>query len=375
MKEINYPEHLHLINEPTTRLKKKDFAYLESLHPSTAPNKTSQMKKLFRSKKAMQLEKLKGGAKEGLAESLIERTKDNVFKREAPKEETKVLTKEQFEREQRDDMRRRTETESFKKRRASNKTQFESIKRKRAQRSKPKLSIQTDLEETSFRKAATTKNTDREKNVFLHDSRIIQDEYFDSQRELAEQDGLSPVARDQAKFAGVPSSGPGFPVLPKTNSTQKMERKQSPFFGSLRGSPRSEFSDQEPIFNFKMPRVKIVFQKYAALYNFVFQFNELIEKGEDPYDVVRKYVDFIQDKKFNDLIEIVCNARYRKNINKALLFERWAIFTTFYIYLDRRMTEKSKFIKSFANCVYQNMLLCFMLFKIEIGQLGEGHSR
>ena len=82
-----------------------------------------------------------------------------------------------------------------------------------------------------------------------------------------------------------------------------------------------------------------------------------------------------QDKKFNDLVSIICNARYRENINKVLLYERWAIFSTFYIYLDRRMIEKSKFIKSFANCVFQNMLLCFMLFKIEIMSLGSSQMK
>jgi hypothetical protein len=134
---------------------------------------------------------------------------------------------------------------------------------------------------------------------------------------------------------------------------------------------------QEPIFNFKSSKMNYrnVFYKYACLYNYVCEFNELIEKGEDPYDVVRKYVDFIQDKKFNDLIAIICNKIYRANINKALLFERWAIFTTFYIYLDRRMVEKNKFIRTFASCVFQNILLIFFLFKIEISKLNSGKKK
>lgn len=321
----------------------------------------------------MEKDKLKQAGKDGLAESLVERTKENVFKRESPQEQAKLQTKDKFEQEQKEDLRRRTETEGFKKQRHSNKAKFESIKRKRNK--KPKLQIQTDLEESNFRRVATTKNTDRDKNVFLNDSRNIQDEYFDSQGESNEPSSEMRGPKKNKKTHNVATSSSGFQGMPKADLGQKGEKKQAQLFANLKGSLRSEFSELEPIFDFKVSRVKLVFQKYAALYNFVFQFNELIEKGEDPYDVVRKYVDFIQDKKFNDLVEMVCNLRYRKNINKALLLERWAIFTTFYIYLDRRMSEKSKYIKSFANCVFQNMFLCFMLFKIEIGQLVENQSK
>ena len=74
MKEINYPEHLHIKNEPITKLKKKDFAYLESttLHPCTAPNKTGKTRKLFQSKKVMELGMHKDKkAQNFLTESLV----------------------------------------------------------------------------------------------------------------------------------------------------------------------------------------------------------------------------------------------------------------------------------------------------------------
>ena len=156
-------------------------------------------------------------------------------------------------------------------------------------------------------------------------------------------------------------------------NSRKLRKKQTSSCSS-----NSEMEKQfEPIFNFNNSKInfKKVFYKYSCLYNYVFEFNDLIEKEEDPYDVVRKYVDFIQDKKFNNLISIICNSRYKKNINKALLFERWAIFTTFYIYLDRRMIEKSRFIKSFANCVFQIILLCFLLFKIEISRASSNNRK
>ena len=101
----------------------------------------------------------------------------------------------------------------------------------------------------------------------------------------------------------------------------------------------------------------------------------MIQRNEDPYNIVRKYVDFIQDKKFNDLMTLICNERYKKNINKALLLERWAIFCTFYIYLDRRMIDKKMIIKKFADCVFQNISLIIVLLELEIGQLDTSKSQ
>lgn len=281
-----------------------------------------------------------------LTESLVEKSKTNIFKQDDPKEERKILTKEQFEKE---DMRRKTETSGFKKKKQSKKTVYESIKRPKYKKKKPSLMINTDMEETGVRRAATTKHAGGGKNVFL-DNDNYQDEYFESEKSVRNKKEKRPSKK-----------------IKRNMSLQKVvnPKKQALEKPSI---------SQEPIFNFNKRSFKVVFYKYSMLYNFVCEFNELIEKGEDPYDVVRKYVDFIQDRKFNDLIDIICNQRYRKNINKALLFERWAIFTTFYIYLDRRMVEKSKYIKNFANCVFQNMLLCFMLFKIEIMQLDGEHK-
>jgi len=178
LSEINYPEHLHIKNEPQTKLKKKDFAYLESLHPSTAPNKTGKTRKLFQSKKAQELMKKKAKNTDMLTESLVEKSKGNIFKQDEPKEERKIMTKEEFEKE---DRRRRTDKNQFQKKNTKN--AFESIKRKKYKKKKPNLMINTDLEETGMRRAATTKNASGGKNIFL-DNDPYQDEYFESEKKI-----------------------------------------------------------------------------------------------------------------------------------------------------------------------------------------------
>lgn len=154
----------------------------------------------------------------------------------------------------------------------------------------------------------------------------------------------------------------------QNNSSQEQMTRHS--------NPRLKHKKEELIIDFDNPNInfKKIFNKYYSLYEYVSSFNELINKNEDPYDIVRKYVDFIQDKKFNIIVNVFINERYKKNINKALLLERWAIFCTFYIYLDQRMIDKQIIIKRFANCVYQNILLCILLFKYEIVHLDESYN-
>ena len=134
------------------------------------------------------------------------------------------------------------------------------------------------------------------------------------------------------------------------------------------GANSSNSGNHPAIFDFSLPikEIKLIFEKMQWLCKYVTQFSDLVERGEDPYDIVRKYVDFIQDRKFNDLVLFVKNERYRKVFNKALLLERWVIFSTFYIFLDRRMADKHKLIQKFAACVFQNNLLCILLLKLEV---------
>lgn len=156
----------------------------------------------------------------------------------------------------------------------------------------------------------------------------------------------------------------------------QIQNRQSQDQMIQRSNSRLKQMKEELIIDFDNPNInfKKIFSKYYSLYEYVSSFSELIKKNEDPYDIVRKYVDFIQDKKFNIIVNVFINERYKKNINKALLLERWAIFCTFYIYLDQRMMDKQTIIKRFANCVYQNILLCILLFKYEIFHLSEKYN-
>lgn len=144
-----------------------------------------------------------------------------------------------------------------------------------------------------------------------------------------------------------------------------------------KSNPKMRQIEEGMIIDFDNPNINFrkIFNKYYSLFSYVSKFSELVKKNEDPYDIVRKYVDFIQDKKFNIIVNVIINERYKKNINKALLLERWAIFCTFYIYLDQRMIDKQKIIKNFANHIYQNILLCILLFKYEISLLNDSYTQ
>lgn len=182
MKEINYPEHLHLKNGIQEKLQKKDLMYIKKnlLHPSTAPNKYGKTKQLFQSKKAMEMKSRKEEA---------HKKAKNVFKEESQDrhtevDERKVLTKSEYQRlatnKQQNIQRRlrkattlKNESKNFKRKiteagfdnlnynrshTTQNNLKGKDKTKKDKKRFKPKLLIDTELEESKTRKVATTKN-------------------------------------------------------------------------------------------------------------------------------------------------------------------------------------------------------------------------
>lgn len=195
VKEINYPEHLHIKNEPTQKFKKKDLTYLgpNILHPSTAPNKTGKTRTLFKSKKAMELSQLKekNAKKNFLTESLVENRQGNVFKQEDEfsRVERKIMTKQEFKRNQSTGnsvpMHRSSETGGVR----SNQTSAQNIyenKRPGKRRKRPQLSINTEIEEqdvrADMRRVKTTKNSPRDNGLLFKKPKIMPDEYFHSEQ-------------------------------------------------------------------------------------------------------------------------------------------------------------------------------------------------
>lgn len=81
VKEINYPEHIHMKAHNQPKVTKKDLVYLKetNLHPSTAPNKTGKHRQLFKSKKAQEALNKVSKMKDDYQPKRENRTSQNVF--------------------------------------------------------------------------------------------------------------------------------------------------------------------------------------------------------------------------------------------------------------------------------------------------------
>ena len=84
VKEINYPEHIHMKEQMHPKVKKKDLVYLKetNLHPSTAPNKTGKHRSLFKGKKAQEAVLNLHPVKEDFEGGRHKRASQNVFAEE-----------------------------------------------------------------------------------------------------------------------------------------------------------------------------------------------------------------------------------------------------------------------------------------------------
>ena len=105
--------------------------------------------------------------------------------------------------------------------------------------------------------------------------------------------------------------------------------------------------------------------KLNALESFLFNFLGAIERDGNVYEIIRRYVDFIQDKKFNDLPAIIVEQNYRKIITENFILERWAIFAVFYIGMEKLLSRKKRIAQRITVLIYQNFLDYIKLIYLE----------
>jgi hypothetical protein len=119
----------------------------------------------------------------------VESRKSNIFKQddETNREERKIMTKEEFEKEQKKiasekAMRRKSEATKFVSNQTSAQNIYESAKRKKV-RKKPQLSINTEIKDDDMRdnvrRVNTVKNSSKANTLFGPGENFKRNEYFD----------------------------------------------------------------------------------------------------------------------------------------------------------------------------------------------------
>lgn len=133
-------------------------------------------------------------------------------------------------------------------------------------------------------------------------------------------------------------------------------------------SPRASLRtmDEKPVVNFNsIGNWRHFCDKLRDLDIYIRQFLETIEKGEDPYDTIRQYVDFIQDQEFNDLLALISTSDYQQVIKEAFILERWVIFVVFYMCLERLLGDIQQIVLRIAILIYQNFIYYLKLIYID----------
>ena len=91
-------------------------------------------------------------------------------------------------------------------------------------------------------------------------------------------------------------------------------------------------------------------KKIEKLYN-------IINAQKDPYNIIREYVDFIQENNFNILSKILIDENFQKKFRIAFILERWVIFIIFYLFLEKKNRLISEIIKTIIFTTLTNFLL------------------
>lgn len=118
---------------------------------------------------------------------------------------------------------------------------------------------------------------------------------------------------------------------------------------------------------------KMFCAKLKSLEALVHTFVKVIKQSKDPHEVIRDYINFIQEAKFNDFSSVVA-AAHRETVTESFIIERWAVFAIFYNYLDYSIKIKHKFVVRAAVSIYKNLLFYLKLIHDQLKSLEESEK-
>lgn len=133
-------------------------------------------------------------------------------------------------------------------------------------------------------------------------------------------------------------------------------------------SPKSSITNpvEEHVVDFaKIKDWRSFCSKLRDLESYLRQLLEAIENKKDPYDVIRQYVDFIQDREFHDMIDLIKNVNFQKTIKEAFVLERWIIFVTFYMCLEQILGNNHHLVLRIVILIYQNLIYFLKLIYLD----------
>ena len=148
---------------------------------------------------------------------------------------------------------------------------------------------------------------------------------------------------------------------------EKIAKLKKIFVNHLKSTSVPKNNNKKKILKEKK-NLKIIKSKSTKnINNFIIKIEELGKKMEnlynilnehkDPYNIIREYVDFIQEDNFDILSKILKDEEFKKKFRISFILERWVIFIIFYLFLEKKNRLISEIIKTIIFTILTNFLL------------------
>jgi len=98
--------------------------------------------------------------------------------------------------------------------------------------------------------------------------------------------------------------------------------------------------------------------RILAVEEILHKINLVLEQEFEIYDLIKEYVDIVQELEFGELYLPIKQSKVKDIIKRALILERWAMFFIFFFYFNEEvLEEKGDEIKLLAKVIHHNSLL------------------
>lgn len=84
---------------------------------------------------------------------------------------------------------------------------------------------------------------------------------------------------------------------------------------------------------------------------------EIIQSKNDPYNIIREYVDIIQEDNFDCLIRFIEDKEIKRMFKESFIFERWTLLIVFYLFLEKKNKLINPIIFEIIKTICQNFEL------------------
>lgn len=120
----------------------------------------------------------------------------------------------------------------------------------------------------------------------------------------------------------------------------------------------------------------INFSNLIRVERFLFDLRKITHADFEIYDLVKEYVDHIQEEDFSVYFKDLSNQNLKRILKNLLLIERWAMFFIFFFYFDENELSRNKTkLKQISVYLHENCLFLIAFWSLIIEEKGASKSK